>query len=240
MLDGWGWRWSFAGLSLLGFAWAGLWWLWFRDPNKVSETRAASGPFEWRAVRGQVALACGQYFASNFTFFLCLTWMFSYLQGRYGLSVREAALYSAVPLVAGAASQWISGMVVDRLYRRAPGWSRRGPAAAGFVLAATGLLALPYAATPLAASLLFACAAFGADSTISPSWTFCQDIGGGRTGSVSGAMNMVGNFGALASASLFPLLRGSDGQPGPYFAAAAVLNGLAAVAWLGMKGRRSY
>lgn len=239
MLEALGWRWSFAGLSLLGFAWAGAWWVWFRDAPRAVGQRAAGEAFDWKAVRGPAALACLQYFASNFTFFLCLTWMFSYLQGRYGLSAREAAVYSAIPLVAGAASQWLSGMAVDRMYRVAPEWSRRGPAAAGFVLAAAGLLGLPAAATPLGACVLFACAAFGADSTISPSWTFCQDVGGACTGRLSGAMNMVGNFGALASASLFPLLKGADGQPGPYFIAAALLNTAAAAAWMAMKSRRS-
>lgn len=239
MLEAFGWRWSFALLSLAGFAWAGAWWGWFRDMGRgggSGRPGLAEGP-ALGALKGQVALACFQYFASNFTFFLCLTWMFSYLQGRYRLSAGEAAVYSAIPLLAGAASQWLSGAAVDRMYRRAPGWSRRGPAAAGFVLAAAGLLALPSATAPLAASLLFACAAFGADFTISPSWTYCQDIGGTRTGSLSGAMNMVGNFGALASASLFPLLKGAGGEPVAYFVCAAALNVLAAAAWLRMKGR---
>jgi ACS family glucarate transporter-like MFS transporter len=98
---------------------------------------------------------------------------------------------------------------------------------------------LPGAESALAASLWFAVAAFGADSTISPSWTFCQDIGGMHTAALSGLMNMIGNFGAMASAALFPLLRTNSGEPIPYFVAAAALNGASALAWLRMKGREA-
>lgn len=241
MLASLGWRWSFVLLAIPGILWAVVWFACYRDrpyPRPESQQAAADdshpqGGFPLM----QMALACFQYFAGNFTFFLCLTWMFSYLQTRYSLSAQASAAFSAIPLLAGASSQWISGRAVDWMYQRAPGWSRRGPAAAGFLLAAAALLALPGAETPLAASLWFATAAFGADSTISPSWTFCQDIGGRHTAALSGLMNMIGNFGAMASAALFPLLRTGSGEPVPYFAAAAALNGAAALAWLRMKGR---
>lgn len=239
MLASIGWRWSFVMLAIPGLVWASLWSALYRDRPYWKEDAsfsAQAGAAARRFPVFQMALACFQYFAGNFTFFLCLTWMFSYLQTRYSLTAQTAALFSAIPLLAGASSQWISGRAVDRMYRTSPAWSRRVPAAAGFVLAAAGLLAIPGAAAPLEASLWFALAAFGADSTISPSWTFCQDIGGRHTAALSGLMNMIGNFGAMASAALFPLLRNSAGDSTPYFLVAATLNGASALAWLRMKG----
>lgn len=67
--------------------------------------------------------------------------------------------------------------------------------------------------------------------TISPSWAFCLDIGGKRSGTVSAAMNMAGNFGGFASTNAFPLLRSLTGTAGAYFLTAAALNLLAILCW---------
>jgi len=67
----------------------------------------------------------------------------------------------------------------------------------GLGLAAAGLLAV-LAEAPDAAVLCFTLAVFGADMTISPSWVFCADVAGQGRGSVSGAMNMLGNIGSSA------------------------------------------
>lgn len=60
----------------------------------------------------------------------------------------------------------------------------------------------------------FGLATFGVDMTLSPSWAFCNDIGGANSGAVSGSMNMVGNIGAALSAIAFPLLLNKEtGMP---------------------------
>ena len=83
--------------------------------------------------------------------------------------------------------------------------------------------------------------------TISPSWAFCMDIGGARAGTVSGAMNMVGNLGSAASAILFPwfianatlpIVAEQPGTANAFFVFAAGLNLLGAIAWLGMNPLR--
>jgi ACS family glucarate transporter-like MFS transporter len=71
--------------------------------------------------------------------------------------------------------------------------------------------------------------------TISPSWVFCADIAGNKAGSVSGAMNMLGNLGAFVSANAFPYLYGLTGSASTYFVAAAVLNTVGALCWFRMR-----
>ena len=61
-------------------------------------------------------LAMGQYFASNFTFFFCLTWLFPPLQRTYGLEAFQTGLLASAPLVGGACGNWFGGWMVDRLY----------------------------------------------------------------------------------------------------------------------------
>jgi ACS family glucarate transporter-like MFS transporter len=84
---------------------------------------------------------------------------------------------------------------------------------------------------PTSAICGFAVATFGVEMTISPSWSFCLDVGGRNAGTISAAMNMAGNLGGFASTNAFPLLRGLTGSVLTYFHAAAILNGLALLCW---------
>ena len=83
--------------------------------------------------------------------------------------------------------------------------------------------------------------------TLSSSWSFCMDIGGERSGAVSGAMNMVGNLGAAFSAVAFPyfvsnitipILAPNLGNANSFFVFAAAINVLAVIAWCFMNPLR--
>ena len=71
--------------------------------------------------------------------------------------------------------------------------------------------------------------------TISPSWAYCLDIGGKNSGALSGAMNMVGNFGGFVSANAFPYLHRLTGSTDTYFRTAAILNAVAILCWLWLR-----
>jgi ACS family glucarate transporter-like MFS transporter len=178
-------------------------------------------------------IAMGQYFASNFTFFFCLTWLFPYLQRTYGLQATQAGLLSSAPLIGGALGNWVGGSVVDMLYRQGR-WrlSRQLPAVVGFLLAAAGLLGSLVADQMYAKVLLLAIAVFGADMTLPPSWAFCIDIGRNHAGTVSGTMNMAGNVGSFVTSLAFPYLLVWTGSPSPFFVIGATLNAAAAMLWM--------
>jgi ACS family glucarate transporter-like MFS transporter len=186
-------------------------------------------------------LAMAQYFASNFTFFLCLSWMNPYLIERYGLTRETAAWCTMLVFLFGATAQWVAGFLTDALHRsRLQEHSRRIPAAAGFLLSAVAVAALPNAGTAATAVALFTVATFGAEMTISPSWSFCIDLGGRKSGAVSGSMNMVGNLGSFVSANAFPWLYGWTGSARAYFLVAAALNLVAALIWMRMRVQRPF
>ncbi len=249
LLQSYGWRSAFYVLSVPGIAWALCWLLWFRDhPHELGTTEVADSEPTSQMSFGQVfrsremALAMAQYFAGNFTFFICLSWMHPYLKERYGLSPAEAAGYSMIPLLFGATANWVSGFVVDSLYRSGyRAWSRRLPAIIGFLLAAIGVLGVSVVEEPGYAVAAFSVAAFGVEMTISPSWAYCMDIGGKNSGAVSGSMNMVGNLGAFVSANVFPHLYRFTGEAATHFRVAALLNIAAVVCWFFMrpKSRKS-
>jgi ACS family glucarate transporter-like MFS transporter len=239
------WRTVFALLSIPGLVWAALWAALFRNepsapPDRATALREGAGP----GIPGQalaiirtrpVRLAMTQYFIANFITFLPLSWMLPYLIEHYRLPAAQASYYATLPLLIGAAAQWISGFLVDALYRsgyRAA--SRRLPAMLGFALAAAGAAAMPFAQTAPVAVAFFGIATLGAELTISPSWTFCLDIAGKRSGEVTGTMNMAGNLGSFVSANGFPFLNRLTGGAGAYFGLVAALSAVAALCWTGM------
>jgi ACS family glucarate transporter-like MFS transporter len=153
--------------------------------------------------------------------------------------VVEAAFYSSAPLVVGAMGNWFSGWLVDRIYAGGA-WraSRVVPAVVGFALAAGGLVGSVYMDDVRGAILFLSIAIFGADMTLSPSWSFCVDIGRRHSGAVSGTMNMAGNLGSFLTALAFPYIQAWTGSATPFFIVGATLNVLAIGAWLLMRPER--
>ena len=261
LASGIGWRATFATLMVIGFAWAIAWYLWFRDdPSEVptiteselahiratrqdsSSTDKADQPRSATTVSPRnMWLLCGQYFASNFTFFFCLSWMFPTLKKSYELTGFQAGLYASAPLLAGAAGNWFSGWMIDSIYRGG-NWtaSRRIPAIIGFALASGGLIGSVFAETALSSSLWFSLCIFGADMTLSPSWSTCIDVGKERAGIISGTMNMAGNIGSFVTSIAFPYLAAWTvtslpslaNKNTPFFLLAATLNAMAIGMWL--------
>ncbi len=252
VIDALGWRFTFFTLGLLGVIWALAWYFLFRDnPEehpRVSEfekeeivlsrsrqEKEVDSAFSIQPlVRSRnMWLAMGQYFASNFTFFFCLTWLFPHVKEQFMLDNIEAGLYSSLPLVAGAFGNMFSGWLVDRIYKSGSfRLSRTIPAAIGFGLAAVGLVASLYSMNIMTSIFFLSIAIFGADMTISPSWTLCNDIGKLHSGAVSGTMNMAGNIGSFITALAFPYLRDWTGSVTPFFIIGALLNLMAIFMWL--------
>jgi MFS transporter, ACS family, glucarate transporter len=250
-----GWRDSFFILGGIGIIWAGFWWWWFRDRpeekggisqselDHILATRQeaageAAAPPKALAMgtlfgAGNMWIAMGQYLCSNFTFFFTLTWLYPFIQKKYELSYDTAGFYAALPLLGGAVGNWLSGILVDQLYARGH-WrgSRQIPAIIGFLLGAVGLIFGAGADTAGEAILWLTVAVMGVDMTLSPSWSFCVDIGQKNSGAVSGTMNMAGNLGSLATALAFPYLQLWSGNDVLFFYVAAGLNLLGALLWL--------
>jgi len=237
-----GWREDFVVLGIVGIVWSAIWFWWFRDrPNtepsvsgKETLSATTANGIPWLAFfeSRNFYLITYQYFASQFTFFICLSWLLPFLQSHYGMASSSAGIYSSVPLYCGAFAMWSGGTVVDRIYN-AGKWrlSRRLPAMIGFALAALSMLPAPFMHSPELFIACFALATFGLDLTVSPSWTVCCDVGGRYSGTLSAAMNTAGALGSLASSLLFPLFAGRTEHVRTYFYIAALLNILAMIGW---------
>lgn len=256
LIDLTGWQNTFFIFGVVGVIWAVLWYLWFRDnpvdhkslsetekifilKNRQQETKEeAAAQINFKALVGSrnMWVLIFQYFASNFTFFFCLTWLYPHLLTTYALSPVEAGIYSSTPLLFGAIGNWFSGWWIDKIFKNGH-WalSRKLPAMIGFMLAAFGLIGGIYMEQILPAVLFLSIAIFGADMTLSPSWTVCIDIGKKHTGLVSGTMNMAGNLGAFLTALAFPYLQSITGSVVPFFLIGALFNLIAVYLWWQIK-----
>jgi ACS family glucarate transporter-like MFS transporter len=242
------------------FSWAILWYIFFRDlPEKHKGVPGAEKSFiiENRQKTGSATgvvktitagqllgsrnmwLAMGQYFGSNFTFFFCLTWLLPHLKSKYSLDLVEAGMYASAPLIFGAIGNWVSGFLVDYIYKKGH-WtmSRRLPAIIGFSLVVVGMTASVYQQNITGSIIFLSLAVFGADMTLSPSWSFCIDIGKSHSGTVSGTMNMAGNIGSFVTALAFPYLKEWTGSVVPFFFTGAALALLSIICWIKMDATR--
>ncbi len=259
LIDWVGWRMTFVILGGVGVLWGVIWYWWFRDDPEdhpgISEAEVRYiHEHTDRNVHGeekskidipklfrskQMWLLMGQYFASNFTFFFCLTWLFPHLQFKYNLEAIEAGFFASAPLICGALGNWFSGFLVDFIFKRKK-WelSRKIPAIIGFFLASIGIVASVYMEEVTPAIVCISIAVFGADMTLSPSWSACVDIGKQFSGAVSGTMNMAGNIGSFLTALAFPYMLDMTGSEVPFFYLAAGLNALAILLWTAIKPQR--
>lgn len=254
-----GWRHTFLYFGLFGILYAILWYFSFRDKpedirfigtkeveyikkNRQQTTPGAAKfvPFKSLIKSPLMWKVMVQYICSNFTFYFSITWMYTYIQERFQLGVVEAGLYTSVPLISGAAGNWVAGILVDAIYRKGM-WklSRRLPAIIGFALSALGMLMVTQVSSPLIAVIFMSLALFGADMTLSPSWAFCIDIGKESAGTVSGTMNMAGNMGAFVTIIAFPYLFKWTGHYEPFFIICAGLSLVAIIMWLSLNPAES-
>ncbi|MDO6518250.1 MFS transporter [Zobellia uliginosa] len=261
MVNDFGWRVTFFILGAVGVLWALAWYFLFRDTpeehngiskeekefiiasrqNKKATKTKEKIHFGTLLKSKNMWLAMAQYFASNFTFFFALTWLFPHIKSEYGLETVEAGFYSAIPLTFGAIGNWVSGWLIDRIFKNG-NWnkSRILPASIGFALAAIGLLGSIYMDSAVGAIVFLSIAIFGADMTLPPSWAFCVDIGQKHSGTVSGTMNMAGNIGAFITALLFPYLLAWTGSTTLFFIVGATLNIMAIFIWYNMKPSKHF
>jgi ACS family glucarate transporter-like MFS transporter len=254
LIDAWGWRNIFYFFGVIGVLFAALFYTFFRNKpedhkglsqeekafivkNRQQKVEKKGGnlPLSKILASRNVIFVMLQYIGSNFIFFFMLTWLFPYIKEKYELSLVTTGFYAMLPFLAGAVGNWVSGFTVDAIYKRGK-WklSRQLPASIGFVLVVIGILSSLYMDTALGAVLCLSVAIFGADMTLSPSWSFCMDIGEENSGKVSGMMNMAGNIGSFITGLAFPYLRKWTGSDAPFFYVAAALGFIAIFCWVFM------
>ncbi len=212
------WRWVFTVFGCVGIVWAVVFYSWFRDNPRdkpglnAAERQLLAGSenkiaghsnVPWgKLLRSRQAwMLCLQYFSLSYGWYFYITWLPTYLKESRGLDLAHSAVLSALPLFMGGVGSFSCGIAYPYITRLAGSLkrSRRLMAIIGFSGATTLLLLSVHLADPVYAMIAMGFASFSNDLVMPGSWGACMDVGGKYAGTLSGAMNMMGNFGGVAS-----------------------------------------
>jgi MFS family permease len=217
LVEGFGWRWTFVLVGVVGFVWCAVWYWWFRDEPQahpaVNEAElqliqankdglaAQSHRVPWKLIfTSRNLLAIGaMYFAFGYGIFFYITWLPTYLIKARGFSSEYAKWFSAFPWVVSGLAFLFGGWLTDKLAKRDLKLARRGVGMVGYAVSGLALLAVALTPNRVVAALLLAVAACFQMMTLSASWSVCLDVGRKNAGVVTGFMNMIGNFGGTLS-----------------------------------------
>ena len=237
------WRRAFELFGVIGMVWAVAFYYWYRDdpgthpgvnrselamlpPSR--ETAVVRGPVPWRTLisRPAIWLLCAQYVCLGYGWYFYITWLPTYLSEARGTGPMEGALLAGLPLLLGGLGCIVSAALTPVLTRVTSSVSvaRRILAVTGFTLASVLSFVFTRIQDPMSAMLVLSLASFFNDFVMPPAWAACMDIGGRYSGTVSGAMNMMGGIAGGCS----PLVVGyllawtSDGWIVTFYISAAI------------------
>lgn len=255
------WRWAFVVFGFLGVLWAIAFGRWFRDrPSEHPSVNAAElamldgadrnapshASVPWRRLFGSpsVWLLWLQYAGLSYGWYFYITWLPTYLREARGMPLEKSAVLAGLPLFFGGIGCFVGGWLARKLGRTSFGVARARKSVAAVGLFGAGLLVLlvSHVQSPMMAIFVLGLASFSNDLAIANSWAACMDVGGRFAGSLSGSMNMMGNVGGAigavvvgyildagrSSATAVPSLESWSAS----FTVAAIVYGVAAVAWL--------
>ncbi|HJT77370.1 MAG TPA: MFS transporter [Gemmataceae bacterium] len=226
VVEKWGlsWRAAFVGFGVIGTLWCLAFAVWFRnrpeEKREVNEAELAliqAGRSDVEAAHAKVPwmnlvknphlwALCLMYFCAAYGWYFNITFLPSCLETQYGVKPDSVvgAIYKGGPLWMGAITCMLGGWLSDRFIRRTGNrkWGRRLFGMVGHGLCGLCYLACLIAPNAFSFFLAISFAAFWNDLTMGPAWATCQDTGRRYAAIVAGCMNMVGNFGGAAAASV--------------------------------------
>src|ERR1700684_2265378 len=217
-----GWRWSFAVTGFISFLYFLLFYLVYRNPGEDPElsceerefilrggaqledqAKARSGAslgylLRQRKVYG-LALGWGAY---NYTFFLLLNWLPSYLSISQHVDLLHSVFYTSVPwLWATFTDLLVGGWLVDALIQR--GWNAnrvRQSVMVGGMAMGLAILGTTRAHSPMAALLWISLALGGLAAAAPVAWTVPSLIAPRESvGTVGGIVNFSGQIAAISA-----------------------------------------
>jgi sugar phosphate permease len=206
-------------VAILGFVFAAVFWLLFRDQpaehpwanaaevelidsGEATATDSSQVRFRWtRANRVNLGVFCSASFCSTFADNLFVFWMPTFLAIEKGFDPVSMGMYASLPLLGGAFGGLFGGFLNDALIRFTGNrrLARSLVACTGKIIAAIliGVSLMPDDGR-LVMVVLFFCKFFS-DWSQPTWWGTVTDIGGPAAGRVFGMVNTVGSMGAFAA-----------------------------------------
>jgi sugar phosphate permease len=244
-----GWRTAFFVCGAIGFLWAIWWTLSYRNlpeehgmvnRDELAHIRGvdASGAINPPQLHKQMQVPWGTLLRSGnmwavmcayFTYVYCLwiflSWLTTYLIDVRHFTLLKGGLLASLPLWAGVIGDTAGGLATDWLLRRTGSAkiARRSVAIVGLLGCAVFITPAALTGDAMTAVICLTISMFFLECTIGPSWAVPMDTGGKYSGTVSGMMNMAGNFGGALSPIVFGYLAQGGNWEAPFIVAAGLL-----------------
>jgi sugar phosphate permease len=170
------------------------------------------------------AVMCA-YATYIYSLWFFLSWLPSYLIEYRKFTLIKTGIFASLPLAAGVVGDAFGGWLTDKLLVKTNNlkFSRRSVAIVAMLGCGTCTLFAALSASPLAALSYLTAAMFFLEMTIGPAWAVPMDIGGEFSGTVSGMMNMGGQFVGALSPTVFGYLVSRGSWVAPFGVSAGLL-----------------
>jgi len=255
------WPLIFLLFSLPGFAWAALFYGWFRDQPRdhasvneaeqelitrfkdhaeqaSSSDQPAQGaePVPWGVLltSGSMWAFCAQQFFRAAAYMFYASWFPTYLQESRGISVPQSGVLTSLPVLATFLGTVAGGTVSDWLLVRTGSRpiARQGLAIVGLAMSALLIFGAWFVEDAVAAVAVISAGSFCAAMAGPISYALSIEMGGRHVSVVFGAMNMSGSIGAFVFPLVVPLLYNATGTWDAVLILFALIYLAAAACWL--------
>ncbi|EYS86971.1 MFS transporter [Cupriavidus sp. SK-4] len=246
-----GWREAFIVLGAVSLGWTLLYACFFKDsPDKHSRVTAqelqeigyrrgdsqqtAKAATPWRRLFRRMWLVTFVDFCYGWSLWVYLTWLPSYLKEARGFDLKQLALFTALPLMAGVVGDTLGGVLSDRIYKRT-GNLRLARGAILFVGLAGSLMfiaPMTFTADAVNAVILLSLSFFFLELTNAVLWSLPLDIAGKYAGTAGGMMNTGFGVAGMVSPVVFGYLIERTGSYDLPFMISGALLGVGALASL--------
>ena len=238
-----GWRESFIVLGVVSLLWTALYVWFFRNtpiehkwitPKELKEIgvdaaqmkKAAKGKTPWKEMIRKMWLVTFVDFCYGWSLWVFLTWLPSYLKDARGFDLKQLAIFTSLPLLAGVVGDTLGGVMSDMIYKRTGNLkiARRAMLVIGMGGALVFILPVVGTSDPIVAVALLSASFFFLELTNAVLWSLPMDIAGAYAGTAGGMMNTgFGVAGMISPLAFGFLIQTTGSYQVPFLASAGLL-----------------
>ena len=254
-----GWRWSFAATGVISLLYFGLFSKIYREPSEdrqltaaelsyISEVDTKQQVFDVRdeqaslgyliRQRKVLGLAIG-FGAYNYSFYLLLTWLPSYLSSQLHVDLLHSFLYTGVPWLFATVCDLGAGLTSDALIQR--GWDASRVRKTILVVGTAfglGILGAAHAQTPVSALFWISMCIGGLAAAAPIGWSIPSMISPrGSVGTVGGIVNLANQLSGIAAPIVTGYVLHATGSYTWVFGIAAIYLAIGIASYIVLLGR---
>ena len=198
------------------------------DKGEIRQANVARRPkVPWSILlrHGNMWAVMCAYAAYIYSLWFFLSWLPSYLIEYRKFTLIKTGIFASMPLAAGVVGDAFGGWLTDKLLVKTNNlkFARRSVAIVAMLGCGTCTLFAALSANPNTAVYCLTAAMFFLEMTIGPAWAVPMDVGGEFSGTVSGMMNMGGQFVGALSPTVFGFLVSRGSWVAPFGVSAGLL-----------------